>query len=373
MVFAVLLISTTSAHAEFTPCKQQQCIAVVDAGSTGSRLHIYAYDLDESNSPININELWNNKVTPGFATIAANTNTINVYLNDLFSGAPEHQMPVYFYATAGMRLVALPKQAKYYGELRNWFAKQNQWQLADAKTITGKDEALFDWLSVNYQLGTLQNTEKGTVGVMDMGGASVQIVFPLQKQSDINTKSQATIELYGHKINLYVQSFLGLGQTEVLHQFLNSSYCFVNNYILPDGGMGQGNASACTQEVSSLINEVHKVSNQIQPLITANPVDSWYTLGGINNLVDNSLFQFDNNQMTSQQLLQQANSQICNQQWDNLNEQFPSDEYVYQYCLLSAYYYALMVNGYGLSPEQTVHYFTPQNDLGWSLGVVLHH
>lgn len=374
LAFIVLIVSIPSfAQAAEVSCKDRQCIAVVDAGSTGSRLHVYAYDVDETNSPIHINEVWNKKIRPGLATIESNTATIDAYLSTLFSGAPNQNIPIYFYATAGMRLLPVSKQKKYYDEVQNWFSQQPQWKLIAAKTISGTDEALYDWLSVNYHLGTLQKEQNEAIGVMDMGGASVQIVFPIQKNSEISPVSQVQLDLYGHHYNLYVQSFLGLGQTEVAHQFLNSASCFANNYPLPDGEPGQGNASSCEQEVSMLMTEVHKVNNQVQPILAANPVNSWYSIGGISNLADSSLFHFNNNKLTNQSLLQQADSEVCHQQWDALNSQFPDDEYVYQYCLFSAYYYALMVDGYGLLAEQSINYIPPEQNLDWTTGVVLHH
>lgn len=359
-------------YAGTNSCKDHQCIAVIDAGSTGSRLHVYAYDLDETDTPVHINEIWNKKIKPGFASIEPNYATIDAYLTTLLSGAPTQHVQVYFYATAGMRLLPLSKQKLYYDELQRWFTQQSQWQLVEAKTITGNEEALYDWLSVNYHMGTLKDPDS-SIGVMDMGGASVQIVFPIQKNPDISSKSQVALNLYGREINLYVHSFLGLGQTEVSHQFLNTPSCFANNYPLPDGESGQGNAPACEQDISSLMNGVHKVNNLIQPLLATNPVDSWYTIGGISNMADSKLFQFENSQLTNQNLIQQGDNQICHQQWDNLELQYPDDDYVYQYCLLSAYYYALMVDGYGIYPNQTVNYVPPSQNLDWTMGVVLHH
>jgi Golgi nucleoside diphosphatase len=374
LILAVLYITITPyALAADISCNDHQCIAIVDVGSTGSRLHVYSYDLDETSSPVHVNEVWNKKIRPGFATIEPNINTIDAYLTTLFSGAPDQQIPVYFYATAGMRLLPVSRQKKYYDEVQNWFSQQSQWQLIAAKTISGNDEALYDWLSVNYHLGSLQTDQKESVGVMDMGGASVQIVFPIQKTTESNPLSQVELDLYGHHYNLYVQSFLGLGQTEVSHQFLNSASCFANNYPLPDGASGQGNASSCEQEVSMLMTEVHKVNNLIQPILAANPVDSWYSIGGISNLADSSLFHFNNNKLTNQSLLQQADSKVCHQQWDALDSQFPDDEYVYQFCLFSAYYYALMVDGYGIVANQSINYIPPDQNMDWTMGVVLHH
>ncbi len=372
VVFGFLII-TSNVFAQDNLCEQQDCIAVVDAGSTGSRLHVYTYEMDESNSPIHIKELWNKKIKPGFASIEANSNTIDSYLTILLADAPTKKIPIYFYATAGMRLLPQSKQKKYYDELKNWFIQHPEWQLKEAKTITGNEEGLYDWLSVNYHLGTFNAPNNQSIGVMDMGGASVQIVFPIAETPGINDKSQIKIELYGQQYNLYVHSFLGLGQTEMSHQFLNSASCFANNYPLPDGAEGLGNALSCEQEVSVLMNQVHGVNQLIQPLLAANPVDSWYSIGGIANLADSQLFHFEHAQLTNQDLIQQADSQICHQQWDDLNNQFPNDDYLYQYCLFSAYYYALMVDGYGLYPEQSVNYLPPQQNIDWTTGVVLYH
>jgi len=373
ILIACFIVVTPNVYAESAPCKEHQCIAVVDAGSTGSRLHVFSYDTDNTNSPINITEIWSKKVKPGFANIEPNQNSIDAYLTTLLAGAPTHNVSLYFYATAGMRLLPPTRQKIYYQELQHWFAQQSEWQLIDSKTITGNEEAVFDWLAVNYNLGTLQSAQNKSIGVMDMGGASVQIAFPVQKNQERNNKSQVELTLYGHNINLSVHSFLGLGQTEMSHQFLNSESCFANDFPLPDGEMGQGNAQSCEQEVSSLMNGVHGVNTVIQPLLASNPVDSWYTLGGINNMADSKVFHFENNQFTNQRLLADGDNKICHQQWDNLNTQYPNDDYIYEYCLFSAYYYALMVDGYGLYPEQTVNYLPPNQSIDWTMGVVLHH
>lgn len=371
-VILLFFVSICPSVAQNNVCETQPCIAIVDAGSTGSRLHIYAYDLDESNSPVHVKEVWNKKIKPGFATIEANTATIDSYLTILFAGAPAHAIPTYFYATAGMRLLPKMKQKKYYDELNDWFSQHADWPLKEAKTITGNEEGLYDWLSVNYHLGTLTSSSSKPVGVMDMGGASVQIAFPIAETSTLEERSQIKIDLYGQHYTIYVHSFLGLGQTEMSHQFLNSSSCFANHYPLPDGGEGVGNAFSCAQEVSSLMNHVHGVNTLVQPLLATNPIESWYSIGGIANLADSQLFHFEQSQFTNHELIQQADSQICQQQWDTLNNQFPNDDYVYQYCLFSAYYYALMVNSYGLLPEQKINYIPPEQNIDWTIGVVLY-
>ena len=373
LLMACTLAAIPKVYSEIDTCKKHQCIAVIDAGSTGSRLHVYSYDIDHTHSPIHINEIWSKNTKPGFSSIEPDLNSVGAYLSLLLAGAPVQHVPMYFYATAGMRLLPNANQKIHYQALERWFLQQQDLHLEAYKTITGNEEALYDWLAVNYNLGTLQSPQKQTVGVMDMGGASVQIAFPIQKPQTLNQKSEVEVDIYGRHIYLSVHSFLGLGQTEMSHQFLNSPHCFSNQYPLPDGELGQGNAPSCEGEISSLMNAVHGVNGLIHPVLAANPVDSWYAIGGLSYLVDSKAFHFEHNHITNQNLLQQADSQLCHQEWDNLNTQFPNDNYVYGYCLVSAYYYALMVDGYGLYPNQTVNYLPSNQNIDWTMGVVLHH
>ncbi|MGC1181575.1 multidrug DMT transporter permease [Legionella sp.] len=374
LLIASLFLINSISFANTSSCTEHQCIAVIDAGSTGSRLHIFSYDLDETNTPINITEIGFNKETPGFATLELNQNTVNTYMNKLFSETSVQQIPVYFYATAGMRLIPQAKQKIYYQNLKNWFNQQSNWQLIDAKTITGNEEALYDWLSVNYHLDTLKSPSQ-TVGVLDIGGASTQIAFSIKNNTipNINKDSLIELNLYHQHLNLFVHSFLGLGQNEMTHQLLDSTSCFANNYPLPNGEAGQGNASECVEQIASLINGVHKTNQIVQPTLAENPVHSWYALSGIAKLAESKPFHFPNSQLTNQNFLQQANNFACHRQWEELNHEFPENEYLDAYCLLPAFYYALMVEGYGFSPNQVVNYIPSEQNFDWTLGVVLHH
>jgi GDA1/CD39 (nucleoside phosphatase) family len=362
-----------AAYATGSDCQEHQCLAVVDAGTSGSRLHIYAYDVEQTNTPINIKELWSKKIKPGFATLETDQTSIDSYLTSLFSGTPVTNLPVYFYATAGMRLLPQPRQQLFYSLLQQWFAKQTQWYLQSAKTITGKDEGIFAWLAVNYQNGVFNVAQADYVGVMDMGGSSVQIVFPVKEIAGIDKTELQQLELYGRRLQLFIHSFLGLGQTEVTHQFLDVASCFANDYLLPTGFTGAGDAYSCAAEISSLMNDVHHVNRIVQSVIGANPVNNWYVMGGMAELAQTKPFQFTSYQFTNQTLLKQADELVCHQQWPTVYAQYPNNEYLYGYCIFPSYYYALMVDGYGIQPQQPISY-RPSNQQGsdWTLGVVLY-
>lgn len=362
---------TPSFAATHSDCLKHQCLAVIDAGSTGSRLHLYTYDIDKTKSPINIKETWVKKIKPGFAMLEPSQAVIDNYLNNLFADTPSANLSIYFYATGGMRLLPQPKQKILYGLLQNWFVHHPQWHLKASKTVTGSEEGLFGWLAVNYQLGAFNSDEQKPVGVMDMGGASVQITFPIENTDGIKESDLKKLKLYGREIKLFTHSFLGLGQTETSHQFFESSDCFASNYELPTGLPAMGQAQSCKEEVSTLINNVHHVSTVVQPIMQANSIDKWFVLGGLVYLVQSKPFQFDNYKFSTQALLEQADLQVCHQQWTSLSAQYPGNDYLYVYCLFPSYYYALIVDGYGIQPQQEINYLPSTQSGDWTLGVVL--
>lgn len=352
-------------------CPQQHCAIVIDAGSSGSRLHLYAYDLDKTNSPIHISEQYVKKIKPGLATLEPNEATIDAYLTILFANTPGSSFPVYFYATGGMRLLTQPKQAQFYNLVEQWFQKNGNFKLVAAKTITGNDEGLYGWLALNYQLNNFAKDNPKPIGYMDMGGASVEIVFPITDAEPFNSKDIKVIDLYGHRFKVFMHSFLGLGVTEVTHQFLETSSCFSKGYEMPNKELADGDEKGCENEVASLINNIHHVNTIIQPYLVTNPIAHWYATGALTDLVRSQPFHFSDNQFTSQQLFQQAEAAVCSQPWSILNTQYPNNEYLYSYCLSPAYYYALMVDGYGIPLDKSIHYLPKNQDADWTLGVVI--
>jgi len=369
-IFLICFFVVFDACAEYDVCKQRQCLAVVDAGSSGSRLHIFAYDVGSDDSPININELWSKKIKPGFATVELNQDNINSYLDNLFLGSPENNIPVYFYATAGMRLLSNDKQQLYYQALARWFENQNNWHLIAAKTITGSDEGIYGWLSVNYQLGSLESFTKPLVNVMDIGGASVQVTFPVDNITNIAPNDLKSIDLYGKHINLFAKSFLGLGQTLITQQFINEESCFAEGYKLFNGAYAKGDARTCEREIAKYIVNDYQVNKLVRPALLEN-TSSWYVIGGAAALVDEKILSFDESKFTSEALLNQGDDKICHKPWQDLTAKYPGNDFLYSYCLYSSYYYALFVEGYGIDKSTPINTLPATQSADWTLGVVL--
>jgi len=373
LILLFFCYSSFNTYSAKPTCLQSHCIAVIDAGSSGSRLHVYAYDLDKTNTPIAINEIWNRKVLPGLSTIEHEHGSVSAYMEKLFTDAPAVLMPVYFYSTAGMRLLPKSYHSNVNQLVSDWFDKQYYWRLVTARTITGKEEGVYAWLSTNYKLNLLDQGAEPTSGIMDIGGASVQIVFSINNELNVDSNDIVSIDLYGHHFKLFSRSFLGLGQNEMGHQYADTSQCYPVDYELPGGLAGKGDANSCKNEITKLVNKVHYVKKNVSSILNQNPIVKWYVLGGVTYLLNDKLFAFPNQQFTNDELLSKSNKRICTETWSKLEQNNPNNFMIYNYCMLPAYLSALLVEGYGIKPNQNIHFMPANKAIDWTIGVVLQH
>lgn len=370
LVFILISGIVSAQNTAIESCQHQSCIAVVDSGSTGSRLSIYSFDKNTKDNPTKIRLIWGTKVTPGLAAISLTTDALDKYLSDLLDVSPVKNMPIYFYSTAGMRFLSEAEQKKYYKAIQDWFAKKKQWTLLEAKTLTGQEEGLYSWLSVNYLLAVFKHA-KPPVGVMDMGGASVQITFPVKNTSKIAADDLVKISIYGVDYTVFSHSFFKLGINQVIGQFSNTKSCFPQNYKLPNSTIAHGNAKQCHSNMTQLVNKQHRVERYVKPAIANNPVGTWYAINAFSKLVFNKPFEFKNDELTGKTLLDQAERRICEKNWHTIKHQHSNNKFFPLYCLQAAYYYTLIVDGYGVNPQNTVHFLPESTNISWTLGVVL--
>ncbi len=349
-------------------CAEQKCVGVVDVGSTGSRLHVYAYHKQgDTDYP---EEVWLKRITPGFATLNPEQSHIDTYLNELFEGAPE-ALPIYFYASAGMRLLPNEVQKKHYETVQNWF-ERSPWHLQEAKTITGREEGVFAWLSVYEQLRRTPGVKPPThLSVMDMGGASVQVVSVVDSKQDKNREDYIDINLHGKKQTLFVHSFLGLGQTLVVDQFLDETSCFPEGYPLPNGSFGVGHAKHCVDQISKLIDGVHEVHHTLHPVLPPEFSREWYVIEGLTYLLKEAPFNHHENEITNDGLLEQAEATVCHRPWEMIQHDYPEEENLSRTCLKASYYHSL-IRSYGIAPREPIHLVPNTHGVDWTLGVALH-
>jgi len=157
---------------------------------------------------------------------------------------------VYLFATAGMRLLTDIQQKEILDEIYKYIKDNYYFKMKDRETnirvITGEEEGLFGWISTNYLqhgFGVDEKThERQTYNFVDMGGASTQIAFELDKKVEINGKSVDALQnakknksdkniiklninnLYGDTLdfNIFVITFLQYGVNETRRRYLEA-------------------------------------------------------------------------------------------------------------------------------------------------------
>lgn len=348
-------------------CNEHKCQIIIDAGSSGSRLHLFAYDEDENKDRVNIQELQNNKVQPGFADLQVEQ--VAAYLENLMVGAPSDNIEVHFYATAGMRLLPEDKQQELYNQAHAWFAEQAKWNLSEARTISGSEEGVFGWLAV---YNSIASNRFELPGFIEIGGASTQVVFPISNYTGINHDNIVTVNVNGRRFNLFAHSFLGMGANAITKKFSNSSACFPVGYPLVNGENAQGDGVRCQQEVMSVVNAGNYISHLVKHPYQHNPVTSWYTVGALGTIAEKEPLGLRGSSFIVGDLFAKSDSVYCHQDWTVLQGDYAtSDKYLAQNCIMSSFFYGLVTEGYGVDPQQEFKTFSGKSAPDWTLGAVM--
>ncbi|KAK2362212.1 apyrase [Trifolium repens] len=146
-------------------------------------------------------------------------------------------------ATAGLRLLNVDASEKILQAVRDMFNDRSTFNVQpDAVSIIdGTQEGSYLWVTVNYVLGNLGKKYTKTVGVMDLGGGSVQITYAvLSKKTAKNAPKVADgddpyikkIVLKGKPYDLYVHSYLHFGREASRAEILKVTHNSPNPCLL---------------------------------------------------------------------------------------------------------------------------------------------
>ncbi|KAJ3684287.1 hypothetical protein LUZ61_013451 [Rhynchospora tenuis] len=204
-------------------------VVVFDAGSTGTRVHVFRFDENIDLLQIDGQLEIYAKVTPGLSSYADNpqqaANSIVPLLKKAVKAVPKNfrsHTPV----ELGVRRLFNSSSLLY----------EKEW----VNVITGTQEGTYMWVTMNYFLGNLGNQYSKTVGVIDLGGASVQMAYGVSAQAAKNAPN--TGEQYitkhhfkGNNYYLYVHSYLRYGKDAAraeIMKYTNDSvnYCLISGY-----------------------------------------------------------------------------------------------------------------------------------------------
>ena len=198
-----------------------QKVAIIDAGSSGSRLFIYEINVDGTKK---VNLLY--PLTPeqkkqskgrALSKIVNHNDSVKAFLQEMTSNYKCDSIDLYILATAGMRLKPKAQADSIYDKMMMQNSV-NGYYVKSAMTISGQYEGLYGWLAANYDNGKLGFSKNGNEkslkfigkpnGILEIGGASMQLAFPTEKSHpDCLTRPGIN--------NIYCKSYLGGGVDQI--------------------------------------------------------------------------------------------------------------------------------------------------------------
>ena len=224
---------------------------MIDAGSTGSRIHVYRFNNCGSTPELENEEFAMTEKKPGgsgLSSYKADAEGAAKSLDPLLDVAMKHVpdelkscTPIAVKATAGLRKLGEELSNKILAAVRTRLETAYPFPVLAAdkggvEVMDGKDEGVYAWITTNYLLGKIGGPDKSpTAAVFDLGGGSTQIVFePTFKNSPSGGMPEVLAEgdhkyiweTSGQKYELYQHSHLGYGlmaAREAIHKYVVAS------------------------------------------------------------------------------------------------------------------------------------------------------
>ncbi|XP_076470889.1 ectonucleoside triphosphate diphosphohydrolase 7-like [Babylonia areolata] len=240
---------------------------VIDCGSSGSRVYVYFWPPHSGNPHdlLNIQQLMDHegkpvakKVSPGLSSFEDHPDEASDHIKKLLLFAQDYiprekhkETPLYILATAGMRMIPKIAQDKIMKDLHTDIPQEFDFVVAENhfEIIPGKLEGVYAWIAVNYALDRFSHSNSKvasvdvqlpdgkthrrsqTVGMIDMGGGSVQIAYEVTDESQLKQIPRELIAEFNlgcqetdieHTYRVYVTTFLGYGANSAIDRYQDS-------------------------------------------------------------------------------------------------------------------------------------------------------
>lgn len=223
---------------------------VFDAGSSGTRIHVYTWQTGGGGAKNDFDLVSDDllKIKPGLSAYKDRPSDAGASLAPLIEYARSKipadavaSTPMFLMATAGLRMVGEAAKDAILGSVATYLGTTGYlFRPAWATVLDGRDEGLFGWVTVNYLLNALYPGGAEPAGIIDLGGGSVQIVFPTSAATPPAAAGLAqALEFGGRRHPLYVKSHLGFGldaaRTSLLDLLVTRSKEPVTHPCLPRG------------------------------------------------------------------------------------------------------------------------------------------
>lgn len=207
---------------------------MIDAGSTGSRIHVYKFNNCGPTPELEKEEFkMTEKSVGGLSKYKDDPMAAAKTLDDLMEVAmktvPDKLKgcsPVAVKATAGLRMIGSEASEKILETVRSHLEKDYPFPVVSREEngvaiMDGSDEGVYAWITTNYLLGKIGGPDQSpTAAIFDLGGGSTQIVFePTFKGAAHGGMPEKLAEgdhkydlkFGGRNFELYQHSHLGYG------------------------------------------------------------------------------------------------------------------------------------------------------------------
>lgn len=429
----MILISCTSMIAS----ADTQHALLIDAGSSGSRLHLFSWparNFDTLPPPLSVpieSELaCFGSVTPGIDKPAGQTALQQLIAQGkkcgpLQDAAIHASTPIFLMATAGMRILPAQQRDEALSAVRGvlrasgFLFREDAW----ARVISGEEEGVFGWLTVNYLLGGISShglNASAVVGALDMGGASAQVTFYVPSQNILANEYTAQL---GSVLSarMYTHSYLYMGADQARHRLNQLVYlagnttnpCF-NTFTYPYnttvsgvahavGMWGSGDFRACAAALAPLmLKSTTCLTDPLPDTSSARAAALAGTVPPINpsaagsTCAVNGVYQppFNGTKFVAfstysyvatwlglppdatPATLALAGTQYCAKPMATVQKEHEGTpfEYLRDYCFQAAYAYAFLTTGLGMPDNYAGLHIAPaaQNDqFNWAAGAIL--
>ena len=392
----------------------------IDAGSSGSRIYVYRWPTSKTNlddfTKVEREAIYSEEVTPGISAdngqgIKQLQTLVNLAKHAIPSNIDISTIPIYLGATAGMRIIDSNYENEVMKSIQVILSTSGfQFTNNMARTISGKEEGIYDWLVANY----LYNdgnfpTLNSAYGALDLGGASTQISFPIPSSmptTSLRGRSVEDEESFPLRIDnveypLYTQSFLYYGVDQARLQYdskfaseTKRNPCYPSGYIdLESNIKGSSNWDECLSSVKQIFNEQNKTNCNIEG-------NRCLTNGGMHQLPISSNQKFiamsafvytwdylglnigpDTDDLDALNVRAQRVCNLNNEQqmgrYQKFMERKPElrrTKKPFAQCFNAAFTYHLLSMGYGLPTTQTpieIYYEIGGTKVQWALGLML--
>ncbi|CAM4541150.1 unnamed protein product [Lepidochelys olivacea] len=192
-----------------------------DAGSTGTRIHIFKFTQKSKETPKLTHETFK-ALKPGLSAYADDVDKSAQGIQELLEVAKDEVpmelwkfTPLVLKATAGLRLLPGDKAQKLLDKVKEIFQASPFFVRDDCVSImNGTDEGISAWITINFLTGSLNASRKRSVGMLDLGGGSTQMTFLPITEITLQTSPAGHItsfQMFNNTYKLYSYSYLGLG------------------------------------------------------------------------------------------------------------------------------------------------------------------